>query len=153
MRLTIPAVLLLSAAPAAAQDTAWYTKLFGGLSALQGDSAELGGAAQSLSYDGGVIWGGAFGYDYGDRPFRAELEFAYRSDEASGAVGGDFASTTFMVNGYYLFSRGPVTPYAGLGLGYVTEIDFDVTSGPGIGEYSDRGLLAWQGILGADYAL
>jgi opacity protein-like surface antigen len=58
-----------------------------------------------------------------------------------------------MLNGYYLFSRGSFTPYAGFGLGYVTEIDFDVTSGSGIGEYNDRGLLAWQAILGADYAL
>jgi opacity protein-like surface antigen len=146
-------LLLLSAGPATAQDTAYYTKLFGGFSSLQGDSADLGGASQSLSYDGGAVYGGAFGYDYGDRPFRAELEFAYRSDEATGTIGGDYASTTFMLNGYYLFSRGPVTPYAGLGIGYVTEIDFDVTSGPGIGEYNDRGLLAWQLVLGADYAV
>jgi opacity protein-like surface antigen len=146
-------LLALAASPAIAQDTAYYTKLFGGFSALQGSSADLGGAPQSLSYDGGAIYGGAFGYDYGDRPFRADLEFAYRSDEATGAIGGDYASTTVMLNGYYLFSRGRLTPYAGLGLGYVTEIDFDVTSGPGIGEYSDRGLFAWQAILGADYAL
>jgi opacity protein-like surface antigen len=58
-----------------------------------------------------------------------------------------------MLNGYYLFSRGTFTPYAGLGLGYVTEIDFDVTSGPAIGEYSNRGLFAWQAVLGADYAV
>ena len=154
MRFNPLAVLLaLSAGPAVAQDTAYYTKLFGGFSSLQGDSAELGTAPQSLSYDGGVIYGGAFGYDYGDRPFRAELEFAYRSDEATGGIGGDYASTTLMLNGYYLFSLGSFTPYTGIGLGYVTEIDFDVTGGPDIGEYSDRGLFAWQAILGADYAI
>ncbi len=146
-------LLVLAAGPAAAQDTAYYAKFFGGFSYLEGSSANLGGSSQSLSYDGGSIYGGAFGHDYGDRPFRAELEFAYRTDEATGAISGDYASTTFMVNGYYLFSRGTFTPYAGLGLGYMTEIDFDVTSGPGIGEYSDRGLFAWQLILGADYAI
>lgn len=146
-------LLVLAAGPAAAQDTAYYAKLFGGFSSLQGSSADLGGSSQLLSYDGGSIYGGAFGYDYGDRPFRAELEFSYRTDEAKGAVGGDYASTTFIVNGYYLFSRGTLTPYAGLGLGYVTEVDFDVTSGPGTGEYSDRGLFAWQLIFGADYAI
>jgi Outer membrane protein beta-barrel domain len=153
MRLSPLAFLVLSVSPATAQDAGYYAKLFGGISSLQGDSADLGGTAESLSYDGGTIYGGAFGYDYGDRPFRAELEFAYRSDEAAGAISGDYASTSFMLNGYYLFSRGRLTPYAGLGLGYVTEIDFDVTGGPGIGEYSDRGLLAWQATVGADYTL
>ena len=103
-------LLVLAAGPAAAQDTAYYTKLFGGVSSLQGSSVNLGGSSQSLSYDAGSIYGGAFGYDYGDRPFRAELEFAYRTDEATGAIGGDYASTTFMVNGYYLFSRAPSRP-------------------------------------------
>lgn len=154
MRLSPLAVLLaLVAGPAAAEGPGYYAKLFGGISSLQGNSAELGGTSQPLSYDSGAIYGGAIGYDYGDRPFRAELEFAYRTGEASGAFGGDYASTTVMLNGYYRFSRGSFTPYAGLGLGYVTEIDFDVTSGPGIGEYSDRGLLAWQLVLGTDYAL
>jgi opacity protein-like surface antigen len=145
---------LLAASPAAAQDPGLYVRLFGGSSGLQGNSATLGGAGLGLGYDAGALYGGAFGYDYGDRPFRAELEFAYRSGEASGGLSGDYASTTFMLNGYYLLSReGRATPYAGLGLGYVSEIDFDVTSGPDAGEYSDRGLLAWQAVLGLDYAV
>jgi outer membrane protein W len=146
-------LLALTASPAAAEGPGYYARLFGGASSLQGSSADLGGTSQPLSYDSGAIYGGAFGYDYGDRPFRAELEFAYRSGDATGAIAGDFASTTVMLNGYYLFSRGTFTPYAGLGLGYVTEIDFDVTSGPGSGEYSDRGLFAWQAVLGGDYAI
>jgi outer membrane protein W len=146
-------LLALTAGPATAQEAGYYAKLFGGASSLQGSSVDLGGTSQPLSYGSGAIYGGAFGYDYGDRPFRSELEFAYRSSDGTGAVSGDFASTTLMLNGYYVFSRGAFTPYAGFGLGYVTEIDFDVTSGPGIGGYSDRGLFAWQAVLGADYAI
>jgi opacity protein-like surface antigen len=155
MRLIPLSFALLSfAGPAAAQDPGYYAKVFGGLSALQGDSADLDGAAQTLSYDSGAIYGGAFGYDYGGRPFRAELEFSYRTGDATGTIGGDYASTTFLLNGYYVFAgNGAFKPYVGLGLGYVSEIDFDVTSGAGIGEYSDRGLLAAQAMLGADYAL
>ncbi|MFN5999202.1 MAG: outer membrane protein [Paracoccaceae bacterium] len=146
--------LLSLAGPAAAQDAGYYAKVFGGLSDLQGNSATLGGAAQSVSYGSGAIYGGAFGYDYGDRPFRAELEFSYRTGEATGSIGGDYASTTFLLNGYYVFAgSGAFKPYVGLGLGYVTEIDFDVTSGASIGEYSDRRLFAAQAMLGADYSL
>jgi opacity protein-like surface antigen len=146
--------LALATSPAAATDAGYYARIFGGASALQGDSAMLGGASQALSYGSGAVFGGAVGYDYGTAPFRAELEFAYRTGDSTGGIAGDFASTTFMLNGYYLFSSsGRLTPYAGLGLGYVTEIDFDITGGAGAGEYSDRGLLAWQAVLGLDYAL
>lgn len=141
------------AGPAAAQDAGYFVKLFGGASSLQGSSADLGGTSQLLSYSSGAIYGGAVGYDYGDRPFRSEVEFAYRSGDATGAITGDFALTTLMVNGYYVFSRGTFTPYAGLGIGYVTEMDFDVSGGAGLGEFNDRGLFAWQAVLGADYAL
>ena len=45
-------------------------------------------------------------------------------------------------------------PYIGAGLGYVTEIDLDLGgASPDAGEYSDRGLLAGQIILGADWGL
>jgi opacity protein-like surface antigen len=157
MRLSfaVPTVLffLSQTMSATAQDAGFYARAFAGASGLQGDSVSVGGAGLPLSYDTGAIYGGAFGYDYGDRPFRAELEFAYRTGDATGAVAGDYASTTFMLNGLYEFGGGGAfQPYVGLGLGYVTEIDFDVTAGP-IGEYSDRGLLAGQVILGADYAL
>jgi opacity protein-like surface antigen len=155
MRNLILILLLVSpvAAPVAAQDAGYYAKAFGGLSALQGNSATLGNTAQSLRYDSGTTLGGAIGYDYGDRPFRAELEFAYRSGEATG-VTGEYASTTFALNGYYVFAgNGRLKPYVGLGLGYVTEIDFDVTSGASAGEYNGRGFFAAQAMLGADYAL
>ncbi len=148
-------LLALCAGPAAAQEAGYYAKVFGGLSALQGDDATLDGTTAPVAYDSGALYGGAFGYDYGDRPFRAELEFAYRSGDAVTFGGsGDYASTTLMLNGFYVFqTAGAFRPYVGLGLGYVTEIDFDITGGAEAGEYSDRGLLAWQAMIGTDYAL
>jgi opacity protein-like surface antigen len=148
-------LLALCAGPAAAQDAGYYAKVFGGLSALQGDAATLDGTTGPVNYDTGALFGGAIGYDYGDRPFRAELEFAYRSGDAEAFGGtGDYASTTLMLNGVYVFQTGGAfRPYVGLGLGYVTEIDFDIADGPETGEYSDRGLLAWQAMIGSDYAL
>ena len=150
----------LSMHPAAAQDAGgYYTKVFGGLSSLRGDSLTLGGATSTLSYDTGATFGGAVGYDYANSPLRAELEFVYRSGDATGlpvgvGTGGDFASTSLMINGYYMFeTAGKLKPYAGLGIGYVTEIDFDIEGGTAAGEYSDRGLLAYQAMVGAEYPI
>ncbi len=52
-----------------------------------------------------------------------------------------------MINGYHDFDRvGAWTPYVGAGVGYVTEIDFDISGGIAAGEYNDRGGFAWQAI-------
>ena len=59
-----------------------------------------------------------------------------------------------MVNGIWSFAEGTrLQPYVGAGLGVVTEIDFDVPSGAAAGEYSERGGLAFQAMVGASYAL
>lgn len=158
-RAMIFAALPLSLATnAVAQETGgYYVKAFGGISSLQGDSFTLGGTASSLSFDSGTTFGGAIGYDYANSPFRAELEFVYRSGNATDfptgvGTAGDFASTSVMLNGYYLFETASKwVPYAGLGIGYVTEIDFDIEGGTGAGEYSDRGLLGYQAMLGVEY--
>lgn len=149
---------LFLSSSASAQDTGnYYIKGFAGISSLQGDSFTLDGNTTSLSFDSGSTFGGAIGYDYADSPFRAELEFAYRSGDATdlpAAVGasGDFASTSIMLNGYYVFNTSSkFSPYAGLGLGYATEIDFDIENGSSAGEYSDRGMLVYQAMLGLEY--
>ncbi len=147
---------VLIATSAMAQDTGgYYAKAFGGISSLQGESFTLGSTTTSLSFDSGTTLGGAIGYDYANSPFRAELEFVYRSGDATDISTGvgtaaDFASTSVMLNGYYVFeTASDWVPYAGLGLGYLTEIDFDLEGGAG--EYSDRGLLGYQAMLGVEY--
>lgn len=135
------------AAPAAANDLT--VRLWGGASGLSGTDLSFGGApGTSEGFETGRAAGAAVGFDY-DGPLRSELEFAYRTGDAEG-VGGDFASTTLMANLFYEFGgAGALTPYVGAGVGYVTEIDFDVETGPGAGEYSDRGRAAFQVVAGA----
>lgn len=153
------ALLVATGLPALAQDNAGgaYLRLFGGASFLSGTDL-AGVAGGSVGFDRGVIGGGALGYDYPGSPFRAELEFAYRSAEADGAagLGGDFASTTLAINGYYDFAPlggGRLTPYVGAGLAYLTEIDFDLSGGAAPGQYSDRGGVGFQVMVGAEYRL
>jgi opacity protein-like surface antigen len=145
---------------AQAQDLGnYYLKGTVGLSALQGNDVTLDGSTSDRSYDAGIAAGGAIGYNFANNPFRAEAEFMYRSGEAKDlpvgvGTGGDYASTTLMLNGYYAFATDTqFTPYVGAGLGYVTEIDFDIAGPTGEVEYSDRGLLAYQIMVGTEYAI
>lgn len=136
---------------------AYYAKVFGGVSSLQGDTFTFGATTSGLNYDSGASFGGAFGYDYADSPFRAEVEFNYRSGDATDiplSVGtqGDFASTSLMLNGYYVFDTASAwRPYVGLGLGFLTEVDFDIEGMAGDTEFNDRGGIAAQLMLGVEY--
>ena len=152
-------LLITCSAPAIAQDGdgGLYARAFGGASFLS-DTDLTGAITGPSSFGSGQIYGAAIGYDYPDSPFRSELEFAYRSadPDISSGFSGDFASTTFAVNGYYMFSPradGKLTPYIGAGIAYVSEIDFDIGSGPAAGEYSDAGGFAYQAMIGAEYRL
>ena len=157
LSLLAAATVAIGAQRAAAQDAGgFYVEAFGGASLL-GDTDVTGAVGGAASFSAGPVTGAAVGYDYADSPFRSELEFAYRSGDAdpfAGGATGDFASTTVMVNGYYDFSAtGPVTPYVGAGVGYVTEIDFDLTGGAAPGGYNDTGGAAFQAMAGATYAV
>lgn len=134
----------------------FYLKAFGGGSMLR--SAEVtGDVAGTASFGTGPVVGAAWGYDYGDNPFRSEIEYAYRSGPAepfAGGASGDFASTSLLVNGYYDFAApGRLVPYVGAGAGYVTEIDFDIAGGAAPGQYSARGGFAWQAMAGVTFAV
>jgi opacity protein-like surface antigen len=155
-RTTVCGVIFASlASAAAAQDDGGFTfRAFGGLSDLQQTDATLLGSTRPVSFSAGAIAGGGVGYSYANSPWRSEIEFVYRSSDASGSLSGDYASTSIMLNGRYDFATGgSVTPYIGAGVGFITEIDFDVTSVPNAGQYSDRGGVAGQIMLGADWAL
>ncbi|MEM7630438.1 MAG: outer membrane beta-barrel protein [Pseudomonadota bacterium] len=148
--------LLIATTLSAQADGSYYVKLFGGASDLRSDTLSFGGAVSDATFDTGVVAGGAFGYDYAGSPWRAEVEYAYRSSDvtpaASFGTGGDFASTALMVNGIYTFSTpGAVQPYVGVGLGFLTEVDLDIDAGPAAGEYEDSGVFAAQVIVGAAY--
>ena len=153
--IVLTVALACFASAAAAQDSGGLTlRAFGGASNLKGTDSTLAATSVPLSFSSGTLAGGAIGYNYANSRWNSEVEFIYRSSSAGSGRTGEYASTAVMINGRYeLRSNGALTPYLGAGLGYVTEIDFDVTSGTGAGEYSDRGLLGGQLIIGASWAL
>lgn len=161
MRKTIllSALMLMAAAtPSAAQS--WseglYVRLFGGASLLLDDTAKLSGVgSSSVSFDPGLAVGGAVGYAV-TRNISAELELVYRSgnvgrfDNARVGTGGDYASLAvignllYQLDGWDLGGGQRLRPFAGVGLGFVEEVDFDITGGAAAGGYSETGRLAVQ---------
>lgn len=148
-------VIMLSSAAAYAEGlSGLYLKAYGGASMLR-DTDTTGDVVGSAAFGTGPVTGGALGYDFADNSFRAEVEWAWRSSEVetfAGGASGDFASTTALINGYFdIASFQSITPYIGVGVGYVTEIDWDIEGGTAPGEYSDRGGFAWQIMAGINY--
>lgn len=151
--------MIISTASFAQDDGGYYVKGAVGLSALQGSTINIDSIQTDLSYGSDLIAGGAVGYDYTKSPFRSEIEFFWRTGAAqdlppSVGSGGDYASTSLMLNSYYMINSGSdITPYIGAGIGYVTEIDFDIDGAVGAEEFSDTGLLGYQLMAGAEYAI
>lgn len=138
-------------------------KVFGGVN-LARDS-DFNGSNQAFpsgeaNLDTGTIVGFAGGYKF-NKNFSAELEYSYRSNDldslksTSGvdiAKNGDLASVAIMANGYYHLDFGDGwSPYIGLGIGFLQEIDSDVRY---LDSSSQRDLedevFAWQAMIGAE---
>jgi opacity protein-like surface antigen len=144
-----------------------FVKLFGGLNfALDSDfdgSDSDSFPSGEASLNAGQIVGMAGGYRF-NRNFSAELEYAYRSndidtiDDSAGTRignGGDLASVAIMANGNYYFDFAESwSPYIGLGIGFLQEIDSDVQL---VGLSSQKDLedqvFAWQAMVGAEVPL
>lgn len=154
---------MMATLPVVAQDrSGLYVTAYGGSSSLA--STNLSESRTSLptltgkgSFGSGIGLGGAFGYRYGNG-WAAEVAWDYRGHDVKRiggtAVQGDFASTTAFINGYHRFQKvGPVRPFVGAGLGYVTEIDMDLRRDGSEQEYSRRGGLAIQAIVGGEVEL
>lgn len=154
---------MMATMPVVAQDrSGLYVSAYGGSSSLA--TTNLSESRTSLptltgkgSFGSGVGLGGAFGYRYGNG-WAAELAWDYRSHDVKRIGGtpvqGDFASTTAFINGYYRFQKvGKVRPFVGAGLGYVTEMDMDLRRDVSEQEYSRRGGLAIQTIVGGEVEL
>lgn len=141
-----------------------YARLLGGLNfALDSDydgSRPESFPSGEASLDMGAIVGLGGGYRF-NRKFAAELEYAYRSNDidkikgAGGATiadGGDLASVAIMANGYYYFDFAESwSPYIGVGMGFLQEIDSDVEL-TGVNSQKDLEdqVFAWQAMVGAE---
>ncbi len=141
-----------------------YARLMGGLnfaldSDFDGSSPESFPSGEARLDTGSVV-GLAAGYRF-NRNFAADLDYAYRSNDidkiegAGGATiadGGDLASVAIMANGYYFLDFAESwSPYIGLGLGFLQEIDSDVQL-TGVNSQKDLEdqVFAWQAMIGAE---
>lgn len=144
-----------------------FLKLNGGLnfaldSDFKGSSSELFPSGEA-TLGGGTAMGLSGGYRF-NRNFAGELEYTYRSNDidkikSSGgsqiADGGDLASVAIMANGYYYLDYcDSWSPYVGLGVGFLQEIDSDIQM-VGISDQKDLedSLFAWQAAVGAEVPL
>lgn len=161
------ASLLPAAALAQVEPKGFYGTLYGQYSRIGSsnftESGALGaGSGLYAEFGAGFGWGGDFGWRYGNG-WAAEVEWNYRSHGLDAlrrggtqlARDGDFASNTLLINGLRRFpTAGAWTPYLGAGIGWVQEIDIDITPSAGGAE---RGYatskFAFQLIAGVEYAL
>jgi opacity protein-like surface antigen len=120
------------------------------------------GSGLKAEFDGGIGFGGDIGYIYGNG-WAAEFEWNWRRHDLQSlrrgsstlVTDGDFASNILFVNGVRRFVRpsGGWVPYAGAGLGWVQEIDFDLNSGSTERAWADQGSFGVQLIAGAEIPL
>lgn len=141
-----------------------YARLMGGVNfALDSDfdgSRPDSFPSGEASLDTGAVVGLAAGYRF-NRNFAADLDYAYRSNDINKikgtggttiADGGDLASVAIMANGYYYLDFAETwSPYIGLGLGFLQEIDSDVEL-TGLDSQKDLEdqVFAWQAMAGAE---
>jgi opacity protein-like surface antigen len=145
----------------------YYVEFFGGAHRLAGGDLTQAGTTGRGSYDAGSLLGGAIGRTFSPR-WAAEAEFFYRTNDLrridggrlAGGTAGDFASTNLMFNATYSFVGdngtspwGAFTPYVGAGLGFLQEVDIDVTLAGREQEYDRNWRFAAQAIAGVSYAL
>ncbi len=159
----ISALFIVGISTANAQTTesdlnGWYASLYGTVSALP--SSNLTETVQNAStlngeakFDTGKGFGGAVGKNFAKGRYALELAWDYQSAGLKSVgvtkVDGDYATNLFWVNGYRRFpNESRWTPYVGAGLGYVQEIDIDINRAGKESEYSRKGGLAAQAIIG-----
>jgi opacity protein-like surface antigen len=170
-RFFIP-LLCAGMAPAAAlaqtDSKGFYVTVYGQHSRIgssnMAESGTLGaGVGLRAEFASGTGFGGDIGYRYGNG-WAAEVEWNYRRHSldslrrgsANLSRDGDFASNILLINGLRRFAaKGAWTPYAGAGIGWVQEIDIDISPSSGGAErgYSSSSKIALQLIGGVEYTL
>ncbi len=109
---------------------------------------------ERIKFKNGGALGGALGYRYGNG-WAAELAWDYRThglkNKQNMIAGGDFASNTLFVNGYYRFTKiGSIRPFVGLGVGWAQEIDIDIDRSGQSLSYQRKNGSAVQAIVGGE---
>jgi len=159
----VTAVLLLAPLAALAQDAAtFYASAYGGVPAAPStsfsESRPTGpGVGGTAKFGGGLGFGAAVGRRFGNG-WAVELAWDERGNylrRVGGvSVDGNIFSELVLLNGYYRFpTKGALRPFIGAGLGYVVGLDIDVDRNGSEQEYSRKGGVAVQAIVGAEYLL
>lgn len=164
--------IMFSATEAKADLPSWldslYVKGYGGFGFVLDGTISQAGAAGEASYEPGQLFGAAIGKKFSSN-LALEIEFFYRSAEIdkiatggpfAGDVNGDFASTNLMLNAIYTFTKpegealwGKLSPYLGLGVGFLQEADIDLEIGGAEQEFDDNYIFATQIFAGISYEL
>jgi hypothetical protein len=140
----------------------WFVEASGGAGIVPGGDITLGGVRYEADYKTGVIVQGAVGRAWTPQ-FSTKLEWFYRSNSVASLdsgnariSGGDLASTNaFLTATYRLgppFELLGIAPFAGLGAGFMQEVDVDL-DGFGGEEFSARGRFAYQWLIGLERAV
>ena len=120
------------------------------------------GSGLEASFNTGFGLGANIGFQFGNG-WATELEWNYRSHpldtltrgSTTLATDGDFASNIFFINGLRRFvglTRG-WTPYLGLGVGWVQEIDLDLNTSSNQRAWSEQDKFGVQFIAGGEIPL
>ncbi len=143
-----------------------YVKLLGGVNFTLDSDFQGSGSGNfpsgSAEFEAGLLTGLGAGYRF-SRGFAAELEYMYRSNDISSirqggatlASKGDLASVAIMANVFYFPEIGQAwRPYFGAGIGFLQEIDSDVSFSDGsmVEDLEDE-TFAWQAMLGVEVPL
>lgn len=137
----------------------YYFKPYTAISYMNDVSATAANSAIDIELEKGMVLGGAFGYRY-NANLAAEISWEYRSNDSETRWGnefypeGNYASNLIYVNGIYFFDAfGDFTPYVGVGLGWMQEIDIDLERNGVETSFSNSGKLSYQGFVGIEYRL
>lgn len=141
----------------AAAPSPWFADLSAGLSIIPAGDITLGGRTYEGDFKDGPFLRGAVGRRL-SMGWAIEAEWFYRTNSVNSLVasdrrftGGDAASNNFFLNATYSpgerFAWRGISPYAGLGFGYIQELDVDLEGADG-GEFSSSGSSAWQWSIG-----
>lgn len=152
---------MTAADPAANQGKSWkdgwYADLSTGLSIIPAGDVTLANTTYEADFKDGLLLRGAAGRRLG--PYWAvEAEWFYRSNSLASLAagnrrftGGDVASNNLFLNATFSpgsrFAWRGISPYAGVGFGWIQEVDLDLEGADG-GEFSSGGSAAWQWSVG-----
>jgi len=142
----------------------WFIKPYMGLSSMSdivADANNINGTVSgnaAINLEAGFNAGLSGGYYYNDN-LAVEFGWEYRSNESQTNITealsypeGNYASSTFYLNGLYHFSSlSNWQPYIGAGLVWVQEIDIDLERDGSELSYSGSGDVGLQAIVGTNY--